>query len=103
MSKYVKELVTQHLKSRLNGVDDLLVVDVIGLTSNNAMELRKRLRKSNVELMVVKNSLARRATEGTRLAAAFEGASGTMAICWGGEDIVGLARTITKLAGEKLF
>jgi large subunit ribosomal protein L10 len=53
--------------------------------------------------MVVKNSLARRATEGTQLAPAFEGAAGTMAICWGAEDVVALARTITKLAGEKLF
>ncbi len=103
MSKYVKELVTQHLRSRLDGVEDLLVVDVIALNSHSTSELRKRLRAANVSLMVVKNSLARRATEGTRLAPAFEGASGTMAICWGGEDIVGLARTITKLAGEKLF
>jgi large subunit ribosomal protein L10 len=103
MSKYVKELVTQHLKSRLNGVEDLLVVDVIALNSSSTAELRKRLRAANVSLMVVKNSLARRATEGTQLAPAFEGASGTMAICWGGEDIVGLARTITKFAGEKLF
>jgi large subunit ribosomal protein L10 len=103
MSKYVKELVTQHLKKRLDGVEDLLVVDVIALNSHSTSELRKRLRAANVSLMVVKNSLARRATEGTRLAPAFEGASGTMAICWGAEDIVALARTITKLAGEKLF
>jgi large subunit ribosomal protein L10 len=103
MSKYVKELVTQHLRQRLDGVEDLLVVDVIALNSHSTSELRKRLRAANVSLMVVKNSLARRATEGTRLAPAFEGASGTMAICWGAEDIVALARTITKLAGEKLF
>lgn len=103
MSKYVKELVTQHLRQRLDGVDDLLVVDVIGLDSFSTSELRKRLRAANVNLMVVKNSLARRATEGTRLAPAFEGAQGAMAICWGAEDIVGLARTVTKLAGDKLF
>jgi large subunit ribosomal protein L10 len=103
MSKYVKDLITNHLKTRLGGVDDLLVLDVIGLKSNSAMELRKRLRSQKISLMVVKNSLARRATEGTRLAPAFEGASGTMAICWGAEDIVALARTVTKLAGDKLF
>jgi large subunit ribosomal protein L10 len=103
MSKYVKELVTEHLRQRLKGVDDLLVVDVIGLNSHSTSELRKRLRSANVSLMVIKNSLARRATEGTRLSAAFEGATGTMAICWGAEDIVALARTITKLSGEKLF
>lgn len=103
MSKYVKELVTQHLRQRLDGVEDLLLVDVIGLNSSGTSELRKRLRAANVNLLVVKNSLARRATEGTRLAPAFDGATGSMAICWGSEDIVALARTITKLAGDKLF
>jgi ribosomal protein L10 len=56
-----------------------------------------------MQLLVVKNSLARRATEGTALAPAFEGATGTMAIVWGGEDIVSLAKTITKIAGEKAY
>ena len=49
--------------------------------------------------MVVKNSLARRATEGTRLDAAFESIDGTMAIVWGGEDIVSLAKEVVSIAG----
>ncbi len=36
-------------------------------------DLRKQLRDKNIQLVVVKNSLARRATEGTPLAAAFDG------------------------------
>jgi large subunit ribosomal protein L10 len=52
---------------------------------------------------VVKNSLARRATEGTRLASAFENAQGTLALIWGGEDIIALAKEVIKIAEDKEF
>jgi ribosomal protein L10 len=70
---------------------------VIGLTANKTVELRKSLRAKDIHLLVVKNSLARRATEGTNLASAFEGAQGTLAVVWGGEDFVSLAKEITAL------
>ncbi|MGI9427748.1 MAG: 50S ribosomal protein L10 [Bythopirellula sp.] len=100
MSKYLKELMTNELKSRLEGVSDALVVDVIGMEANANVELRRALREKNMHLMVVKNSLARRATDGTALAPAFEGASGTSAVVWGGEDVVSLAKEVVRLAKE---
>ena len=47
--------------------------------------------------MVVKNSLARRATEGTSLAPAFEGIEGSHAVLWGAEDFVSLIKEVTAL------
>ena len=103
MSKIVKDLITDELKKRLDGVNDLLVVDVIGMENNQNVVLRKQLREADVQLMVVKNSLARRATEGTVLSPAFEGIEGTCAVVWGGEDVVSLAKTVTKLAENEEF
>jgi large subunit ribosomal protein L10 len=103
MSKFVKDLITKDLRNRLEGVDDALLVDVIGLENNKNVALRQRLRKQNIHLLVVKNSLARRATEGTRLASAFESATGTMALIWGGEDIISLAKEVVKIAEDKEF
>lgn len=100
MSKYLKDLMTDELKSKLDGVSDALVVDVIGMEANASVELRRSLREKNMHLMVVKNSLARRATEGTALAVAFEGATGTSAVVWGGEDVVSLAKEVVRLAKE---
>ena len=77
MSKYLKNLMTEELKSRLTDVSDLLLVNVIGMEAESTVELRRELRQKDMHLMVVKNSLARRATEGTTLAPAFEGSSGT--------------------------
>jgi ribosomal protein L10 len=103
MSKYVKELVTREIAKRLSGVEDALLVNVIGLDVNETVVLRKRLREKNIRLLVVKNSLAKRATEGTPLAAAFEGLEGAQALVWGSDDIVSLAKEITKLDEDKDF
>jgi large subunit ribosomal protein L10 len=103
MSKFVKELITKDLRNRLEGVDDALLVDVIGLENNKNVALRQRLRKQNIQLLVVKNSLARRATEGTRLASAFESSTGTMALIWGGEDIISLAKEVVRITEDKEY
>jgi large subunit ribosomal protein L10 len=103
MSKFVKDLITSDLRKRLEGVDDALLVDVIGLENNKNVALRQRLRQKNIHLLVVKNSLARRATEGTRLAPAFETAEGTLALVWGGEDIIALAKEVVRIAQDKEF
>jgi ribosomal protein L10 len=103
MSKAVKDLITKDLRKRLDGIDDALLVDVVGLKNEKNVALRQRLRKKNIHLLVVKNSLARRATEGTRLAPAFDSAGGTMAIIWGGEDIISLAKEVINIAEDKNF
>ena len=103
MSKYVKGLITDELKNRLAGVGDLLLVDVVGMSANANANLRRELRLKNISLTVVKNSLARRAAEGTSLAPAFDGVAGTTAVLWGGEDIISLAKEVTRLAGDKHF
>ncbi len=103
MSKYVKDLITRDLRSRLEGVEDALVVNMIGLQATTSSRLRKELRAKNIQVMVVKNSLAARATVGTSLAPAFEGRTGTAAICWGSEDIVALAKEVIRLAKDKQY
>ena len=100
MSKYLKDLITNEFRTRLDGVDNALLVDVIGMEANANVELRKSLREKNISLMVVKNSLASRATEGTALAPAFEGSVGTSAVVWGGEDVVSLAKEVMRLAEQ---
>ena len=79
-------------------------MNVVGLNANANHKLRTELRAKNIHVMVVKNSLAARAVAGTPLAAMFDGRSaGTAAICWGGEDIVSLAKEITRLIETDQF
>ena len=97
MSKFVKDLLSRDLASRLDGVEDCVLADVIGMDANSSASLRKRLREKGIGLMVVKNSLARRATEGTSLSPAFEGINGTHAVLWGAEDFVSLVKEVADL------
>ena len=103
MSKYVKDLLTSDLRNRLEGVNDAILVNIIGMDANKTSRLRQELRKKKMSLTAVKNSLARRASEGTPLAPAFENAEGTLAIVWGGEDAVSLAKEVIRLAEMKEF
>lgn len=103
MSKFVKDMMTNELVSKWDGVGDLMLVSVIGMEANQTVELRKRLREKDISLMVVKNSLARRAAAGTSLAPAFEGAKGAQAVVWGAEDVVSLAKEVMAIAGDKEY
>jgi large subunit ribosomal protein L10 len=103
MSKYVKDLIVQDLKQRLDGIQDALLVDVVGMDANSNNRLRRELEGKDIHLLVIKNSLARRAAQGGPLEAMFDGIDGSSAVCWGGEDIVSLAKQITKMTGDDRF
>jgi ribosomal protein L10 len=103
MSKHVKDLISKEIGRRLAGVNDALLVNMVGLDGLKATAVRKKLRDKGIHMLLVKNSMAKLAAKGTPLAAAFEAAEGSVAIVWGGEDIVALAKEVDKIEGDKLF
>ena len=103
MSKFVKELVSKDLHNRLEGVEDALLVNVIGLDANKSMVPRRQLREKNIRLLVVKNSMVRRATEGTPLAPMMEGMEGQLAVMWGSDDVISLAKEAARLEVDQGF
>jgi large subunit ribosomal protein L10 len=103
MSKAMKDMLVDDLKGRLVGVGDVIVVSLGKLDAQKTTLLRQTLRKKRIHLHLVKNSLARRAMSGTPLAPALERAEGMLAIAWGGEDVVDLAKELDRLQGVKDF
>ncbi len=103
MSKFVKDLITKELQGRLEGVKDLFLVNIVGLSANANSALRKELRSKGIQMVVVKNSLARKAAEGSAVAPAFEGAQGTLAVVWGEMDAPALAKEIVRLQAVKEY
>ena len=101
MSKFVKQLVTNEIAKRLDGVPYLMLVGLTGIDANKTVNLRASLSAKGIRLLVIKNSLARRATEGTPLAPAFQEMAGAYAVCWGASDIVTLAKELVKLTKDK--
>jgi large subunit ribosomal protein L10 len=103
MSKIVKNMLVDDLKKRLTSVNEVLVLSLGRLDAQKTTQLRQTLRKKKINLQMVKNSLARRATLGTPLAPAFDDAAGMLAIAWGGEDVVDLAKELDRLSGAKEY
>jgi len=101
MSKYVKNLLVDDLKGRLRDINDVIVVSLGRLDGTKTTTLRQALRKKKINLHLIKNSLARRATLDTPLAPAFTKTEGMLAIAWGGEDVVDLAKELDRLTGVK--
>jgi len=103
MSKVIKDMLVDDLKRRLQGVGDVIVVSLGTLDAQKTTALRQALRKKRIELQLVKNSLARRAMTGTPLEPAMKNVAGMLAIAWGGEDVVDLAKELDRLQGVKGF
>ena len=98
MSKPVKEMMMAQIKGRLDGARDFVVVDASKLDANTNNQLRIDLRKEGVQMMAVKNALARSVFKAEGIEATADVFSGPCAIIWGGGDIVQLAKLTTKKA-----
>ena len=103
MSKYVKQLISDDIAKRLEGINDAFVVSLVGMNTNINNQLRTALAEKQIHLMVIKNSLAKRALQATPLAPLFESINGSCAVCWGASDAVGLAKEIVRLTKEKQY
>ena len=90
-----KEQELQELTRTFKGVDTAILVDYKGLDVPGATELRRQLRSAKAQYRVVKNTLAKRATKGTRLAALEAYFEGTTAIAYTDADAVALAKVLT--------
>ena len=90
-----KEQELQELEAAFNAADTAILVDYRGLDVPAVTELRRQIRGARAQYKVVKNTLAKRATKGTRLAALEQHFEGTTAIAYTGHDAVALAKALT--------
>jgi large subunit ribosomal protein L10 len=95
MSKYVKELMMEQLKSDLDGNRSLLIVDLKDLDAISEHNFRRDLRKKSIRLRVLKNSLARRVFADMGMEGLSQYLNGQSAVVWGGEGPSELAKEIT--------
>lgn len=97
MKRPEKERLVAELKQKLHGAKALYYTDFTGLNVKRMTDLRRRLRKANVEYVVIKNTLALRAVNeaglvGTRL----KGPTGLVVA----KDAVAAAKVLADFAKE---
>jgi large subunit ribosomal protein L10 len=90
-----KEQELQELATAFKSADTAILVDYKGLNVPAVTELRRQIRGAKAQYKVVKNTLAKRASKGTRLAALEAHFEGTTAVAYTGNDAVALAKALT--------
>jgi len=98
VTRAVKEEELQELERAFKGTESAVVVDFRGLKVPEVTELRRQVRGAQGEYKVVKNTLARRAMQGTAFESLREHFVGTTAVVYSGEDPVALAKVLTTFA-----
>ena len=94
MSKMVKDLITKELSTRLDGLDGVAVINPRGINATKNNLIRRRLHAKGLRMMVVKNTLARRAAEGTPLSGFDKLLEGPSAVIYGKESLPTIARVV---------
>jgi len=97
MKRPDKEKLVAELKAKLKGANALYYTDFTGLNVKRMTDLRRRLRKANVEYVVIKNTLALRAVNESGLVATrLKGQTGLVIA----RDAVAAAKVLADFAKE---
>ncbi len=93
MSKVIKQMEMDALKQTFSGVKNMVFLSASKVTAITENQLRLGLRKKNIRMQMVKNSLARRVFNDLGLDVK-DVWGGTTVIAWGGDSVKELSREL---------
>lgn len=100
LTRQQKEAVVAEVADVASSAHSAVAAEYRGITVTDLTELRAKARSTGVYLRVVKNSLARRAVEGTEFECMQEGMSGPLIFAFSQEDPGSAARLLRDFARE---
>ncbi len=95
LSRASKTEKVKKLASELESSTSAIIGTFAGLTASKDFELRKAVRGAGGSYHVVKNKLAARAAEGTKIEAALKGLKGVSSVAYTSGDPVALAKALS--------
>jgi len=94
----IKQPIVDEIKGYVKDAKAIVAVDYRGLTVEQDTKLRKQLREAKVVYKVYKNTMLKRAFEGTEYEALSKHLEGPTAVAFGLEDATAPARIINEVA-----
>src|SRR5262245_27731472 len=92
MAKNIKQMQMDVLKKTFANVRDMVFLTATGVDCQTDNRMRLDLRKKNIRLQIVKNSLAKRVFDELGIKASkWEGPT---VVAWGGDSLAGLAKEV---------
>jgi large subunit ribosomal protein L10 len=94
MLRSKKEEVVAKLRKDIENANAIFLTNLIGITSNDSVQLRKDIRKAGGKVLVTRNTLFRRAAEGTHCEAVLAKLKGPNAVALSFGDAPGVAKVL---------
>lgn len=101
MDRAQKAQVVEELHGSFEKAKVVILSKFSGLDVNTATDLRKSMRDSGVEFRVVKNTLAKRAIEGTDYEKLDEHFVGPVVLAFGYDDVISPAKVLDEFLKDK--
>jgi large subunit ribosomal protein L10 len=95
-----KKRIVEDLHEKFSKSKVVILTDYKGLDVDSINDLRRRLRESQIQYQVVKNSLLIRASKDTDVELIKDSFKGPSAVALGFDDPIPPAKVLTKFAGE---
>lgn len=95
-----KQVIIDEIKEKLSRAKSAVVIDYMGITVEQADAMRKSLREADVDYTVYKNTLMKRAIEGTEFEQLGEVLEGPSAFAFSYDDVTAPARVLNKSIKE---
>ena len=96
MSKYVKEMMMDQLRTDLDGSRSVLILDLKGLDAVAEHQFRRDLRKKSIKIRALKNTLARRVFSEMGMDGLSQFLAGPSVAVWGGDGVAELAQEMSR-------
>ena len=95
-----KQIIIDEIKDKFERAESAVVIDYIGITVAQADAMRKKLREANVDYTVYKNTLVKRAIQGTEYEALAEVLEGPSGFAFSYDDATAPARVLNESIKE---
>jgi len=101
MSKQIKQLLTNELQSKFNGISEFIVLDITGIDGIANNQLRDKLLSKKVKVTMVRNAMMRHAMKALNMPSAMDlFVTGSCSVAFGGESVVDLAKELDAISKE---
>lgn len=91
-----KQVIIDEIKDKFERAQSAVAIDYMGITVAQADEMRKKLREAGIDYTVYKNTLVKRAIEGTEYDAMTEVLTGPSAFAFSYDDATAPARVLNE-------
>lgn len=100
LSKAEKSEKIAQLKEEISNAQGVFLTNLIGISSNDAVALRKNIREVNGKVVVTRNTLFRKAAEGTAAENLLSNLKGPHALAFAFDDAAAVAKCLKNASKE---